>query len=138
MRSAVSRPRSARTSTSLMSEMVSASSLRLVTRSEIAPPSADDVRLSPPVRRHQKPPLVSLAPSLILIPSPPKSVVCARPYRKTGRRVSEARAGARDSGFSKVGNMTHGYVGQPTYLIDIYSHYFHLFPGIAPGDYQGN
>ena len=37
-----------------MSAIIAASSLRLVTRSVIAPPTADEVRLSPPVRRRHQ------------------------------------------------------------------------------------
>ena len=54
MRPANSGPRSARISSCSSSSIAAASSLRLVTRSAIAPPSDDDVRLSPPLRRfHQ-------------------------------------------------------------------------------------
>src|SRR6185295_9142593 len=54
MRLATSTPRSARISSSSSSSMVAASILRFDTRSEIAPPIDDDVRLSPPLRRcHQ-------------------------------------------------------------------------------------
>ena len=91
MRSAVSRPRSARISTSLISAMVAASSLRLATRSEMAPPSADDVRLSPPVRRCHQLPFVCIVASFI--------------------RYAVAASGARDSGFAKVRNHDPGRDG---------------------------
>src|SRR5450755_3151708 len=54
MRPANSGPRSARINSCSSCSTAAASSLRLLTRSAIAPPSDDDVRLSPPLRRfHQ-------------------------------------------------------------------------------------
>src|SRR5215204_3003883 len=54
MRAEVATPRSARIKTSSISASIAASSLRLLTRSAMAPPSEDEVRLSPSLsRRHQ-------------------------------------------------------------------------------------
>src|SRR5947199_3604764 len=66
MRAAVSTPRSARISSSSISSMVVASSLRFDTRSAIAVPIDAEVRLSPPERRcHQLCFVVSLGMSFI-------------------------------------------------------------------------
>src|SRR5579863_10590846 len=81
MRSAVSRPRSARISTSLMSAMVAASSLRLATRSLMAPPITDDVRLSPPVRRCHQLPFVCVVASFIRYAVAARALVIAVPPR---------------------------------------------------------
>src|SRR6516225_10027339 len=51
MRPAVSAPRSARISASSISSIVASSSWRLATTCAMAPPSADELRLSPEARR---------------------------------------------------------------------------------------
>ena len=59
MRPAVSGPRSARINSFSRASTAAASSLRFDTRSAMAPPSEDEVRLSPPLKRfHQLPPCV--------------------------------------------------------------------------------
>ena len=99
MRPANSGPRSARISSSSSSSSVAASSLRLVTRSVIAPPSDAEVRLSPPLRRfHQL-----LLGAVVHVSWPPVIAVSASEH-DTGRDARppalprRADAGDRQAG----------------------------------------